>query len=438
MIHPAAEVVLAHGVGEVRGLPLPGELVLQTGGVVVLFSFLAVALLWREPRFAGPERGARPRARDGPAGSGPAPLPRESPPLPARVGTFDSPSSRFGQAVMLLLATAVVVFGFLGPQDDEANPAPRALYVLLWVGLVPVSLLLGPVWRAVNPLRALHRLLAPLRRRPTRPLPDVGYEPAAVGLAAFVWLELVAPMRDVPAVVATFLLLYAAIHTAAALRHGPAWFDRGDTFEAYSSLVGALAPLTWDDGPRLRNPLRGLAAVRPAPGLVAFDRGVVGVDGVRRAERVARVGAGPERCSRCRPPPSTRSCSSRWSPSSRCSTASRPAGSPAALVPTLVPIATGYTIAHYLTLLLVEGPRALSQLVAPLHELGEAAAVPHPGLVAAVQIGAVLVGHVVAVVVAHDRCLALLPPHRRLADQIPLVLLMVAYTMVGLFLLVIA
>ena len=33
----------------------------------------------------------------------------------------------------------------------------------------------------------------------------------------------------------------------------------------------------------------------------------------------------------------------------------------AALVPTLVPIATGYTIAHYLTLLLVEGPRALSQ-----------------------------------------------------------------------------
>src|SRR5689334_8642484 len=46
------EVVLAHGVGEVRGLPLPGELVLQTVGVVVLASFLAVALLWRDTRFA--------------------------------------------------------------------------------------------------------------------------------------------------------------------------------------------------------------------------------------------------------------------------------------------------------------------------------------------------------------------------------------------------
>src|SRR5512144_2726226 len=102
MTHPVARLVLAHGVGEVRGLPLPGELVLQTGGVVVLFSFLAVALLWRVPRFAGPDTARNPvpatpaGGEAGVAGDaappGPAPLPRESPPLSARVGTFDSPS----------------------------------------------------------------------------------------------------------------------------------------------------------------------------------------------------------------------------------------------------------------------------------------------------------------------------------------------------------
>ena len=108
------------------------------------------------------------------------------------------------------------------------------------------------------------------------------------------------------------------------------------------------------------------------------------------------------------------------------------------LAPTLVPIAAGYTVAHYATLLLVEGPRGLAQLAAPGRLLGPVTAGPAPGVVAAVQIGAVLVGHVVAVVVAHDRSVALLPEHRRLADQIPLVLLMVAYTMAGLFLLVIA
>jgi hypothetical protein len=436
-------IVLAHGIGEVRGLPLPGELVLQTGGVVVLVSFLAVALLWREPRFtspaAGPVRagGAAPAPARGTPASGHAPSSRESATSAARVRGFDSAGARIAQTVMLLLAAAVVAHGFLGPQDDEANPAPRVLYVLLWVGVVPASLLLGPVWRSINPLRALHRLLAPLRRRPPVPLPGLGYEPAAVGLGAVVWLELVAPGRDVPAVVATFLLLYAAIHTVAALRHGAGWFDRGDAFEAYSSLVGALAPVEWDGGVRLRNPLRGLAAVRPAPGLVAYVAvwwGSTVFDGLSGWPGWAGVRA-------VLPVPGVvvdtlvlvalvvvvallyRLATGRLA---------------AALAPTLVPIAVGYTIAHYLTLLLAEGPRGLAQLALPWQELGEATAVPDPGLVAGVQIGAVLVGHVVAVVVAHDRSVALLPPHRRLADQIPLVLLMVAYTMVGLFLLVIS
>jgi hypothetical protein len=106
------------------------------------------------------------------------------------------------------------------------------------------------------------------------------------------------------------------------------------------------------------------------------------------------------------------------------------------LVTTLVPIAVGYTIAHYVTLLLVEGPRGLAQLGGG--QLGAVTAVPAPGVVAGVQIAAVLVGHVVAVVAAHDRSVALLSEHRRLADQVPLVLLMVAYTMAGLFLLVLS
>jgi hypothetical protein len=87
-------------------------------------------------------------------------------------------------------------------------------------------------------------------------------------------------------------------------------------------------------------------------------------------------------------------------------------------------------------LLLVEGPRGLAQIAG--QTLGPVSAVPAPGVVATVQIVAVLAGHVVAVIAAHDRSVALLPEHRRLADQVPLVLLMVAYTMVGLFLLVIS
>jgi hypothetical protein len=406
-------VLLAHGIGGVEGLPLDGELVLQTGGVVVLVSFLAVALLWRHPRFAGPVTGR---------------------PLPA---VLDAPAARSVlQALVLALGILVVVSGFAGPQDPDANPAPRALYVLLWVGLVPASLLFGPVWRVLNPLRLVHRAAATALRLPVQgsaPLPAwLGYRPAAAGLLVFVWLELVAPERDRPAVVAGFLLAYAAVHSGLALRFGARWFDRGDAFEVYSTLTGALAPVgrLADGRSGLRNPFRGLAAVPVAPGLVAFVAvwwgstvfdGVSGVavwqalDVPLHLDTLVLVGlvlvvAVLYRVS-----------------------TTRLAG---ALASTLVPIAAGYTIAHYAVLLLVEGPRGMAQLAG--QELGPVSAVPAPGLVAGIQIAAVLAGHVVAVLAAHDRSVALLPEHRRLADQVPLVLLMVAYTMAGLFLLVVS
>lgn len=406
-------MVLAHGIGSVEGLPLDGELVLQTGGVVVLVSFLAVALLWRYPRFTGPVTG-----RALPAG-------------------LDAPRLRTVlQAAMLLLGVVVVVYGFAGPQDADANPAPRALYVLLWVGVVPLSLLFGPVWRVLNPLRLLHRLVATALHRPVAgtvsPPRRLGYWPAAAGILVFVWLELVAPERDRPAVVAGFLVAYAMVHVCAALRFGERWFERGDAFEVYSVLTGTLAAFgRLDDGRvGVRNPFRGLGTVPVAPGLVGllavwwgstvFDglTGWVGwqvLDLPVVLDTLVLVGlvllvAGLYRAA-----------------------TGRLAG---ALASTLVPIAAGYTIAHYVVLLLVEGPRGTAQLAGQM--LGPVGAVPAPGFVAAIQIGAVLVGHVVAVVAAHDHSLALLPEHRRLADQVPLVLLMVAYTMVGLFLLVIS
>jgi hypothetical protein len=82
----------------------------------------------------------------------------------------------------------------------------------------------------------------------------------------------------------------------------------------------------------------------------------------------------------------------------------------------------------------VGGPRGLAQPAG--QELGAVTAVPAPGPVAAIQIGAIRVGHVVAVVAAHDRCVGMLPERRRLADQVPPVLLWLP--MAGLLLLVIS
>ncbi|MBV9312363.1 MAG: hypothetical protein JO100_01220 [Pseudonocardia sp.] len=427
---------LAHGIGGRTDLPLPPELVLQAGGFVVLVSFLAVGLLWRQPRFQAYAPGVA---------------------LPTVIQRLaNSAGARMAvRGLALALLTYLLVLAFTGPGDPNLNPVPRALYVLAWVGMVPASLLLGPVWRMFNPLRALHAGLCTVLRVPAggwRRPPDVcGYWPAAAGLAVFVWLELVPADRADPPVDGVFLLSYAVVVTAAAVCFGAAWFDRGDPFEVYSSLIASLAPIGRrpDGVVVLRNPLRGLAAVPAGPGLVAVLVvwwGSTVFDGISGTTWWATV---TQRVTRALPVSVPLLASAVLvalialvAVSYRLATG-RLAGT---LVSSLVPIAVGYTLAHYASLLIVEGPRGVAQLVdAQLSPIS-----PVPLVVAMIQVSAILVGHVVAVVAAHDRVVGLdggnsggcdaseRVASRRLAEQVPLVLLMVVYTMIGLYLLVIA
>ena len=77
------------------------------------------------------------------------------------------------------------------------TPLPGVFYVLLWVGLVALSLAIGPVWRLLSPVRTVYRLLPLSRRAPPLSYPDSwGYWPAAVGLFR-VDAELAPGLRDV-------------------------------------------------------------------------------------------------------------------------------------------------------------------------------------------------------------------------------------------------
>ena len=132
-------LLLAHGVAVRADLPLPFSLVLIGSALALLLSFVALGSLWTEPRLRGREAGR--------------PLPR------ALAGALEAPELAWGLRILGLVAAGYVTVAlFLGP-DDAANPAAGALYILLWVGVVGLaSALLGPVWRALNPLRTLHLL----------------------------------------------------------------------------------------------------------------------------------------------------------------------------------------------------------------------------------------------------------------------------------------
>jgi hypothetical protein len=111
----------------------------------------------------------------------------------------------------------------------------------------------------------------------------------------------------------------------------------------------------------------------------------------------------------------------------------------------LVPIVVGYAVAHYATLLVVEGQRVAVNLSDPLgrgwNVLGTAnlqvstAVFSHPTGVALLQLGAILGGHLLGIVAAHEKAVTLLEPRAALAGQWPMLVVMVCYTCAGLVLL---
>ncbi|HJT02545.1 MAG TPA: hypothetical protein VJ757_02790 [Pseudonocardiaceae bacterium] len=424
-------MLLAHGVGTRTDLPVPTWLAASGAGLAVLISFAALTLLWRKPLLGGATAGW---------------------PIPRAVATvLDSTPLRGGLRVTAtLLSAAVCLIGFFGPDSVQRNIAPWAFYVTFWVGIVPASLALGPVWRILNPLRLVHAALARLLRLDPRSgvfaLPDrLGYWPAAASLAAFAYLELVLPERSQPHVVAWFMLCYAAVHTTAAVLFGQRWFDRGDGFEVYSTLLGSLAPLgRRQDGQLvLRSPLDGLKTIQPAPGLVAVVVTLVGstaYDGLSRTSFWNTViPSGPTAAT------AGLICSilliatvylmGTWQVAVP---GQRDAPTPTTFAYTIVPIAAGYVIAHYFSLLIFDGQQTLILASDPLNRGTDLFGTAHHIInytlisttaIALVQILAIVIGHLLATISAHDQAVQMFPADIATRTQYPLLAIMVALTM---------
>jgi hypothetical protein len=272
-----------------------------------------------------------------------------------------------------------------------------------------------------------------------------------------VWLELVSPQSTYLVSVRAWVGLYVAILLMGATVFGRAWFASADPFEVFSSLVGRLSPFArrTDGALVLRNPLENLDGLRPAPGLVAvvavlfgstgFDSfgesplwlsyalsldadpvlldsaalvGFVLVVGFSLALATMAVG-GLGHIERRR--------------------------LPATFAHSVAPIIVGYFVAHYLTLFVETGQQTLVQMSDPLAtgadllgtaDMGVSFYLSlHPTGLAVTKVVAVVVGHLLGAVAAHDRAVRVLPRGRELVGQLPLLLVMVFYTSAGLYLL---
>ena len=297
-----------------------------------------------------------------------------------------------------------------------------------------------------QPLRWLHHGVTTGARidRDTR-LTDSrsGRWPAAALLLVLTWLELVAPERTTLPVLRTAVALFVLVTIAGSLTFRRAWFRDGDPFQVLSRVYGQLAPLARRPDRRLvlRTPVYGPSLLPATRGLLATVSVLLGGTAYDSLSSDIRYAAWVQSTSApvlLRTATLVATClvvglalllAAR--------VAARPAGVPGRgmgeqFAPSVIPMAAGYLVARYWSLAIYQGQRTLALLSDPLGTgadlLGTSGIVPGqaliaPTLVAAVQAVATVLGHVLGVVVAHDRAVRLFDRRSAVVGQVPLTVL---------------
>lgn len=425
----------AHGLGGRADLPVPVEFFV-VGAVLVLFlSFAALAVLWPTPRLQG----------------GPT-LRRLGPKLS---GTWWRTLQALGVALFVL----VVAAGVGGSQSATRNIAPVTVWVGFWLVVPFLGAILGNLWTPLNPWRTLAEWLRLGDGSEGGWLDRWGVIPAAVAFLAFTWMELVYPDGSRPRMLAVAALAYSAyLLVWVSLAGRREAFAVADAFTVYNRLISSIAPFGRDPEGRLvwRGWLRALPTLPQSPGMVLFVVAMIGTvtyDGLSATSWWNSLGA--------------LSTAGRSILSETvgllvtvgviggayllaCRSAARIAGTAStgeiarSFAHTLIPIGLAYAVAHYFTFILFEGQLFLRAVSDPFGFGWDLFGTGHwevdytwlsPSAVWYVQVAVIVGGHLLGVVLAHDRALAVFPPRVAVRTQYAMLGLMVLLTGLGLLIL---
>jgi hypothetical protein len=460
-----SEVALpvAHALVGKSDLPIPEWLFAWGASLVLIVSFVALTLAWQRARFEKdgwrPVEGWWAKA------------------LVNRVTAFLA-----GTASVFLLGLTVYA-ALRGTEAPDRNFALTFVFVTFWLALVAVSVLLGDVFRALNPWRAIARAFAAGFRliagqSPPPPLryPDrLGRWPAVAGIAAFTWMELVWGQSGfqavglVPQEVGIAVIAYSAMTFVGMALFGiEEWTSRGEAFSVYFNMFSRLAPFEVREGRlgirRWLSGAVGWAAVPGSVALVLVTIGATAFDGAQEGllesaisstfDTVADAGIAPVTALRL-----TNTfyfaltiaavAAIFWGGVAGMHTVRagiRTSELGRLFAHAFIPIALAYLVAHYFTLVLYQEQAQFTYLLSdPLGDgsdvFGTAGSGIDYGLIGAtaiwyVQVGALVVGHVTALVLGHDRALAVYrDPATASRSQYWMLAMMVGFTSLGLFLL---
>jgi hypothetical protein len=446
---------LAHALAQRYDLPLPLGYFLIASGVVVVMTFVILALFWRGSDKPNKARG-----------------------YTILRGTVPDLVVASLQIFTVLALMLLVAAGLLGNPATFKNITPVAVWVIWWVGFGFLTAFVGNIWPLINPWVFVFCFAETLARPWTSELSFRAYYPRWLGVwpscvlfLLFAWLELVAPGRDMPRNVAIAILVYSVFTWTGFVTFGrDNWLKNGEVFAVAFGLFGRFAPLDFTNDGRWRVSLRpfatGLLTRTPLePSMTAFSLlmlGTVTVDGFMEtplwATVVKRVLTGPVSVD-----------ANPWAYMAMQTallitgplmltgfylvvialmariSGQKPANLSGLFVLSLIPIAIAYHLSHYFSLFAVAG-----QFIIPLASdpfgygwdlFGTMLYRIDIGVVDAKSIWylsviAIVTGHVVAVWVGHVTASSVFRDSRVAGrSQYPMLVLMVSYTMLSLWIL---
>jgi hypothetical protein len=449
-------IFLAHGIGGVRDLPVPESFFFTAAAIVLVVSFALLGLLWKRPLL---EAHADGRA------------------LPAGLSTIllSGTLRVLLQIVSVGLFVLTLATALVGTAVELLNFAPTFVYVIFWLGVPLLSILFGNVWRALSPWRALADWTVWLLERSGREARPVlesserlGRYPAAAALLSFVALELANPRPAYPRTLAIAIALYSYWALAGMAVYGrEPWTRCGEGFAVAFEFLSRIAAFAVRGGRVVvRWPFTGLGGAEHGRGALVFIAVMLGstsFDGFERTSRWQNL-LNDIRIDLADKPQRTVDLATTFvnlgglvlfvsgvalTYLAAVTVARSLVQAERSLVPDfvlpLVPISAAYLVAHYFSLFVIQGQFVITLASDPFgrgwdlfgtRDFAPNLAIVAPNTIWYVQVGALVVGHVAGLAIAHDRAVAVFERRRdALRSQYPMLALMVLYTVGGLWLL---
>jgi hypothetical protein len=454
---------IAHALSGKSDLPIPEAVFAWAAAAVLIVSFVALTVAWMRPRFEDEDWS----------------------PVSQRLSAVlvNRITGLLAGALGAFLLGVTVWTALRGTEAPDRNFSITFVFVTFWLGMVVVSVLFGDVFRAFNPWRAIARAIAGIFKliagqSPPPPLryPEwLGRWPAVAGIAGFAWFELAYGQSGfqvvglVPHDVGIAVIAYSAITFIGMALFGiEQWTNRGEAFSVYFNMFSRLAPVEVRDGRLgLRQWLSGAVGWAAVPGSVALVLVTIGATAFDGAQEgliadTIRSTFDALRDTGLAPTTSLRLTNTLYLALTIAAVAAIFWGGIAGMhtvrasirtrelgrlfAHSFIPIALAYLAAHYFSLVLFQEQAQFTYLLSdPLGDgsdiFGTAAGGIDYGLVSSeavwyVQVGVLVSGHVLALVLGHDRALAVYrDPATASRSQYWMLAMMVGFTSLGLFLL---